>query len=86
MNENISLLYIIYQATIFFASMLGPGTIFLMIVGALVVAVGYRVSMLTSFWLNLVPVLGFTILCYVSKPDFQVTMNDKNSMVYTCNR
>ncbi len=36
-NENISFLYIIYQAVLFVASLLGTGTIFLMIVGALVV-------------------------------------------------
>ena len=72
MNENISFLYIVYQATIFFASLLGPGTIFLMIVGALVVALNYQIGMWTSFFSNLVPVLGFTIMCYVCKPDVQV--------------
>lgn len=75
MNENISFLYIIYQATIFFASLLGPGTIFLMIVGALVVALNYQIDMWTSFFVNLVPVLGFTIMCYVCKADIQVRSN-----------
>ena len=38
-NENVSSLYIIYQAVLFVASILGTGTIFLMIVGALVVSI-----------------------------------------------
>ena len=42
-NENISLLYIVYQATLFIAAILGTGTIFLMIVGALVVSATFYV-------------------------------------------
>ncbi len=39
-NENVSMLYIIYQAVLFVAGIMGTGTIFLMIVGALVVSAG----------------------------------------------
>ena len=72
-NEDISCLYIIYQAAMFISSMLGPGTIFLMIVGALEVAVQGRISMWTSFVVNLIPVMVFIIMCYTTKCDTQVS-------------
>ena len=39
-NQNISMLYMVYQTFLFAASLVGTGTIFLMIVGALEVALG----------------------------------------------
>ena len=62
-----------YQTTMFIVSILGPGTIFLMIVGALEVALDGRISMWTSFVLNLIPVGIFVILCFTTKGDTQVT-------------
>ena len=56
----------------FVSSLLGPGTIFLMIVGALEVALQERISMWESFVINLIPVLGFVILCFTTKCDTQI--------------
>ena len=48
-------------------TILGPGTIFLMLVGAINSAFGF--SMNDAFMYNLIPILGFMIICY--------TLNDK---------
>lgn len=72
-NENISFLYIVYQAAILVSSILGTGTIFLMIVGALVVAVDGAISNWTSFLINLVPLVFYIIICYKAQTETQVT-------------
>ena len=56
-----------------FSSILGPGTIFVMIVGALQTAFGaFGFDIWTSLWMNGVPLLLFIISCYVCKGDTQV--------------
>lgn len=71
-NENISLLYISYQFLFLVLSLLGPGTIFLMIVGALEIALSGRITMWLSFSLNLIPIIIYIILCFTAKCDTQV--------------
>ncbi|KAI8045394.1 hypothetical protein M5D96_001574 [Drosophila gunungcola] len=50
-NDNISLLYIFYQMMLMGGTILGPGTIFLMLVGAFVAA--FRIDNWTSFHYNI---------------------------------
>lgn len=52
-------------------TVLGPGTIFLMIVGAWSVA--FNVDNWRSFWINLVPIVLFVIICLTTKAKFQVS-------------
>jgi hypothetical protein len=47
-NENISLLYVIYQTGLFAASIVGPGSIFMMMIGAMDVALGGKLGLLKS--------------------------------------
>ena len=54
------------------ASILGSGTIFLMIIGALKITT-QAMTMTQSFMLNMVPILVFVIICYVCKSDIQVS-------------
>jgi chitin synthase len=54
----------------FVGSILGPGSIFLMLVGALVAA--FRISNSTSLWLNIVPVFIYMFVCYFCKEKIQV--------------
>lgn len=65
MNENISTIYIIYQAMLMVGTILSPGTIFLMVVGAMntVMGLGNTVALLS----NVVPILSFAIFCYYAK-------------------
>ena len=71
-NENISLFYIIYQALLLGTSIVGPGTIFMMMIGALDVALGGRLGILWSGILNFIPLVIFIILCFVAKSETQV--------------
>ncbi|CAH1989024.1 unnamed protein product [Acanthoscelides obtectus] len=69
-NENISWLYIIYQMILMVGTVLGPGTIFLMLVGAFVSA--FKLSQWESFGWNLLPILLFVIICAICKAETQL--------------
>jgi chitin synthase len=51
-------------------TILGPGTIFLMLVGAFVAA--FHIDNWTSFEYNIVPILFFMFICFVCKSEIQV--------------
>jgi len=55
---------------LFGGSILGPGSIFLMLVGAFVAA--FRIDNWTSFWFNIVPILIYMFICYFCKQKIQV--------------
>lgn len=72
LNDNISFLYIIYQLLLFISSIITPGTIFLLIVGALNSA--FKLNLLTSLFVNLTPVLLYLIACFVATSKWQVNI------------
>lgn len=51
-------------------TILGPGTIFLMIVGSINVVFG--LSQWSSFLWNLFPIMAYVIICMTCKSNFQV--------------
>ncbi|KAL0119832.1 hypothetical protein PUN28_007929 [Cardiocondyla obscurior] len=69
-NDNISLLYISYQILLMGGTILGPGTIFLMLVGAFVAA--FKIDNWTSFYYNIIPILLFMIICFACKANVQL--------------
>ena len=69
-NDNISLPYISYQILLMGGTILGPGTIFLMLVGAFVAA--FKIDNWTSFYYNIIPILLFMIICFTCKSNIQV--------------
>ncbi|XP_074100057.1 chitin synthase chs-2 isoform X3 [Cotesia typhae] len=69
-NENISWLYIAYQWILMGSTVLGPGTIFLMLVGAFVAA--FKIDNWSSFYYNLIPIAIFVTICFICKSDFQL--------------
>lgn len=71
-NENISFLYILYQGLLFLSSLVTPGTIFLLIVGALNSA--FRIDLITSFMINIVPLLFFLLSCFLFESKWQVRL------------
>jgi len=79
-NDSISLPYIIYQAMLMIGTILGPGTIFLMLVGAMVAV--FRISNWDSFHLNLVPILLFMIICFTCKNEIQILVAQIMSAAY----
>ncbi|KAL4708135.1 hypothetical protein ACJJTC_009914, partial [Scirpophaga incertulas] len=68
-NDNISSPYIAYQMMLMGGTILGPGTIFLMLVGAFVAA--FRIDNWTSFEYNLYPILIFMFVCFTMKSEIQ---------------
>lgn len=69
-NSSISMPYIVYQFMLMVGTILGPGTIFLMMVGALVSVFG--IDIWTSFLWNFFPLLFFMVLCYFAKQKYQL--------------
>ncbi|KAK9695518.1 hypothetical protein QE152_g32521 [Popillia japonica] len=66
-NDNISTGYIWYQLLLLVGTVLGPGTIFLMLVGALVAV--FQWSQWTSFLWNAIPLGCFIVTCSVFSND-----------------
>ncbi|XP_060649537.1 chitin synthase chs-2 isoform X1 [Drosophila sulfurigaster albostrigata] len=79
-NDNISLLYVFYQMMLMGGTILGPGTIFLMLVGAFVAA--FRIDNWTSFHYNIVPILGFMLICFTCKSNIQLFVAQVLSTCY----
>ncbi|EEB10859.1 chitin synthase, putative [Pediculus humanus corporis] len=69
-NDNISLPYIFYQMMLMGGTILGPGTIFLMLVGAFVAA--FKIDNWTSFYYNIIPILLFMVVCFLCKGPIQL--------------
>nr|AYU65265.1 chitin synthase A isoform 2 [Atta sexdens] len=74
-NDNISLPYISYQILLMGGTILGPGTIFLMLVGAFVAA--FKIDNWTSFYYNIIPILLFMIVCFTCKSNIQELEQEK---------
>ncbi len=79
-NDNISFPYIVYQGMLMVGTILGPGTIFLMLVGA--VNAVFRISNWDSFIMNIVPILFFILICFVAKNDIQIFVAQVLSAAY----
>ncbi|XP_059614740.1 chitin synthase chs-2 [Phlebotomus argentipes] len=79
-NDNISLLYIFYQMMLMGGTILGPGTIFLMLVGAFVAA--FKIDNWTSFYYNIIPIMLFMIVCFTCKSNIQVIVAQILSTLY----
>ncbi|KAK7493299.1 hypothetical protein BaRGS_00015425 [Batillaria attramentaria] len=70
-NQSISYPYIIYQFFLFLSTIVTPGTIFLLVVGALSAAFPVF-SLVGSFAANLIPVAIFVIVCFNCKQQTQL--------------
>ncbi|XP_063921349.1 chitin synthase chs-2-like [Zophobas morio] len=79
-NENISMLYIFYQIILMIGTVIGPGTIFLMLVGAFVAAFG--LDQWNSFMWNLLPIAIFVLVCATCSSDIQLFFAGLISAVY----
>ena len=70
-NQNFSLLYIFYHLCLFISSILTPGAIFLLIMGAILTAFP-AIEPWLALLLNLLPVAIFIISIFLAKEDTQV--------------
>lgn len=79
-NDHISFPYIVYQGMLMIGTILGPGTIFLMLVGAMVAV--FRISNWYSFTVNLIPIMLFMIICFCCKNEVQIFVAQIMSAAY----
>ncbi|CAH2066866.1 unnamed protein product, partial [Iphiclides podalirius] len=79
-NDNISTLYIVYQTLLMMGTILGPGTIFLMMVGAMNAITG--MSIMNALLLNLIPVLIFLFVCMTCKSEIQLMFANAITCAY----
>lgn len=79
-NDNISLPYIWYQVMLMTGTIIGPGTIFLMLVGAFVAA--FKISNWLSFYYNLIPIVTYVVVCLVCKSSWQLLLSSILSTAY----
>ncbi|XP_065090221.1 chitin synthase chs-2-like [Ochlerotatus camptorhynchus] len=80
-NNSISMPYVIYQSMLMFGTILGPGTIFLMMVGALVAV--FRIDIWTSFLWNGIPLAAFMAICLWMKQKYQLMAAFFISAIYS---
>lgn len=70
-NDSISMLYIIYHIFLFVSSLLTPGTIFLLIMGAIITAFP-AIQPWLALVLNMLPVGVLIVSIFLTKEDTQV--------------
>ncbi|XP_071150256.1 chitin synthase chs-2-like [Mytilus edulis] len=81
-NENISFLYIAYHVFLFISTLLTPGTIFMLILGAIIV--GFEaIPPWLSLILNLVPVGVFLLMCLYASTQRQLQFAAILSCIYS---
>jgi chitin synthase len=61
-------------------TIIGPGTIFLMLVGAFVAA--FKISNWIAFCYNLIPIVVYTAICLLAKPKWQLVTSGILSTFY----
>lgn len=79
-NDNISMPYIAYQMMLMGGTILGPGTIFLMLVGAFVAA--FKIDNWTSFYYNIIPIMFFMLVCFTCKANIQLAIAQLLTLFY----
>lgn len=79
-NDSISVPYIIYQGMLIVGTILGPGTIFLMLVGAMNAV--FHISNWDSFAINLIPIMLYIIICFTCESDIQILVAQIMSAAY----
>jgi chitin synthase len=72
-NENISKLYMFYQAVLFVSTILGPGTILLTIASALR-TVFSTLTIAESYTISILPALFYIIVCLKTKSNTQIAI------------
>jgi len=79
-NENISTLYILYQSALMIGTILSPGTIFLMIVGAM--STSFRLNGQLCLLYSGAPILLYIIVCFIAKSQTQIFFSAVLSTFY----
>ncbi|CAL1539833.1 unnamed protein product [Lymnaea stagnalis] len=81
-NPDITVLFIAYQLVLLVSGMITPGTIFLLILGAINTAYP-EIPLYGAMLINLIPVVVFVILCFKASSQIQLSYAAVLSFVYT---
>lgn len=81
-NQDISFLYIGYQIFMFCSGIITPGTIFLLVLGAIKAAVP-DLPLWVSMLINLLPLIIFVFLCFKASSNTQLAYAGIWSIIYT---
>ncbi|XP_045178584.2 chitin synthase chs-2-like isoform X3 [Mercenaria mercenaria] len=81
-NDNVSMPYIALQMSWFISSVITPGVLLLMIVGATNLAYP-ELSLHAALLINLAPVVLFVIICFCAKTEYQLNLAAALSIVYS---
>ncbi|KAK9963906.1 hypothetical protein ABG768_005125 [Culter alburnus] len=79
-NTSISMLYILYQMFTVASSILGPASVTLMVAGAFQFV--FKISGTLSIIIAVIPPTVYMIICFVAKPNFQITIAAILSVIY----
>ena len=79
-NNDMSIFYILYQVMIMIGTVLGPGSIFIMLAGSF--ATAFEIANWTSFVVNMVPLVLFVVICLTTKTDTQIMVAQLLSIAY----
>ncbi|XP_029033915.2 chitin synthase chs-2-like [Osmia bicornis bicornis] len=79
-NDNISLLYIVYQWILTGSTIIGPSFIYLMISGAFVTS--FQIDNWSSFWYNLIPIVVFLFVCFFFDVRIQLIVAEAITLIY----
>ena len=79
-NPNISYPYMLYQLIVMVGTILGPGTILLMVVGATNAVFGIDNN--KALLANLIPVVIFIFACFVSSNEIQIALASILTVIY----
>ncbi|CAF1379835.1 unnamed protein product [Adineta ricciae] len=80
-NENISKLYMFYQAVLFVSTVLGPGTILLTIASALR-TVFSTLTIAESYMISILPSIFYIIICLKTKASTQIAIGAIMTSLY----
>ena len=79
-HGNLSLLHIIYQILMLAGTAIGPGSIFILLVGGIQMTLS--ITYWTSFILNIIPIILFILICVLSTPKNQILVAKVLSLIY----
>ena len=79
-HGNLSIFHVLYQILMLAGTAIGPGSIFILLVGGLQMTLD--ISYWTSFVCNLIPITMFIIICLLGKPKHQISCAKVLSLIY----
>eukprot|EP00090_Calanus_glacialis_P012185 TRINITY_DN20664_c0_g1_i1.p1 TRINITY_DN20664_c0_g1~~TRINITY_DN20664_c0_g1_i1.p1 ORF type:complete len:790 (-),score=189.70 TRINITY_DN20664_c0_g1_i1:107-2401(-) len=77
---NLSIFHVLYQILMLAGTAIGPGSIFILLVGGLQMTI--EMSYWASFICNLIPVTIFILICLFGKPKHQISCAKVLSLIY----